>query len=339
MALSATIGRFDVRAWASSHGGVIGGADNRVMIIDCPFCGKRRHLWVSVVTRRWECYVCGRGAPESILVLIRAVERVGSQDAIAIMEGHREHVSVGSLPSLEPVGVPAVRPSSDAYDPSFLTSLEDFDPRSVPFPEGFRWLGPEGNDYTRSRGIPEGHAPWFRLGETFSGWMRGRLIFPVFYEDRMVYYVGRDMTGNSPKKILNLPSRRLGSCGSRDVLLNLDRAVVAGRGTVVLCEGPISACVMGADAVASFGKRLSKQQIRRMVEQDVRRVVVAWDGDAISEARAVSERLSKIFEEVLIVEFPEDADPADLGHQTSREYVSRAQRVSAPGVVSLPELI
>jgi hypothetical protein len=96
---------------------------------------------------------------------------------------------------------------------------------------------------------------------------------------------------------------------------------------------------MGADAVASFGKRLSRQQIRRMVEHDVKRVVVAWDGDAISEACAVSERLSKIFEEVLIVEFPEDADPADLGHQTSREYVSRAQRVSAPGVVSLPELI
>ena len=102
------------------------------------------------------------------------------------------------------------------------------------------------------------------MGECSKGWLKNRLIFTVHHQAKLIYYVAREMADKgfkpelmSGKKILNLPSRKWGTTGSKKVLLNMDRAGTVNKGRVVCVEGPTSAAVMGAVAVASLGKSLS----------------------------------------------------------------------------------
>lgn len=352
MSIAAAIAEFDVAQWASRHGGKPDGKDRRVMLIDCPFCLKRLHLWVSILSKRWECFVCGEGNgrpgsrdPKNIIALIMDVEHIGVQDALRVLETNQSHVPVDSIkPLRKGVRRNVETKRTEDYDPDFWKP-QSFDPKIVNYPRTFRLLPPEGNDYTRSRGIPHGASTWFRLGECTGGWLRGRLVFPVFHNDDLIYWVARDMTGKADKKVLNLPSKKTGAVGSKEVLLNLDRAVTVDDGHIILCEGPISAAVMGPEAVASFGKTLSGHQIRRMIEYGVKKVTAAWDGDAYEDCKRVAERLNKYFDTSWI-EFPhwkddgniKGKDPADLGYESCRKYLADATPVQLANVMNIPEL-
>lgn len=348
VSISQAIAEFDVRAWASRHGGKPDGRAQRVMLIDCPFCLKSQHLWVSVVSKQWHCFVCLKGNAKesvggklSVIALVKEVERTTFALALDIVARNAIHVSVNEVAELPRTRfrrpVETKRNESGDYDPTFWED-QSFEPKTVPFPESFHYLPPEGNDYTRGRGFPFGSAYWYRLGVCTRGWLRNRLVFPVFYREELIYWVARDMTGREKKrKYLNLPSKRMGAVGSKEVLLNMDRAGTVNNGRVVLVEGPASAAIMGPDAVASFGKTLSGDQIARMMEYGYKHITVAWDGDAKKEARDAALRLSRYLS-VSLAEFPGESDPGDVGHEECRRIVAAARPIREADVMDIPEL-
>jgi hypothetical protein len=270
-----------------------------------------------------------------VISLVRELEGTDLDGAVAIMEGDATKVDHKKLSKLSPgAGVPHKRGGVD-YDPSVVFRPEVFAPGEARWPRFFRPLPPEGNEYSRSRGIPNGAATWFRLGECFSGWLADRLVFPIFFQDKLIYWVARDQTGLAEKKILNMPNKP-GMAGSGDVLLNMDRAGLVNGGRVVLVEGPVDAAVVGPDAVASLGKNLSRNQIVRMVEYGYTHVTVCYDGDVRKTAMDTAKRISAYIP-ASVAELPGKDDPAELGFEVVRTYINAAKPVQSL-IYSVPSL-
>lgn len=111
--------------------------------------------------------------------------------------------------------------------------------------------------------------------------------------------------------------------------------------TVLLCEGifDVVALTRKLDlyenervaAVATFGKKISRQQIYRLQSKGVRNIVVGYDGDAVNAIKKTAAELSRYFE-VLVADIPdpekdwEDLSPKEIyevfayGLRTPVEY-------------------
>ena len=125
----------------------------------------------------------------------------------------------------------------------------------------------------------------------------GRLIIPVYdIDNKLVSFQGRDITGKSDQPYLFPP----GYPASGRHLYNIQNVV--GERQVVICEGVfdcIQVAECGIPAVASFGKSFSNSglddqmsQLLKLKAAGLKSVVIMWDGDDDSVARAVSTGLT-----------------------------------------------
>ena len=131
-------------------------------------------------------------------------------------------------------------------------------------------------EYLEAREVTHDEVQKYNIKYCYSGQYSGRLIVPCFYEEDLVTFVGRDIFGYSSRKYLNPTGNK-----QSDFLFNLDN--VEGD-TVVLTEGVFDAISVARafPAVASFGKSLSKRQIKLLNNFQV--VIFYWDKDAYPQA-------------------------------------------------------
>jgi hypothetical protein len=158
---------------------------------------------------------------------------------------------------------------------------------TIPPPEFYRPISVDGIlPYMAKRGITMEDAVAFGLAWCSDGRYRGRLIFPVWEDRRLVYYQARAMweasdqsPGTHYTKALN-PPKEVGTV-SGDVLMNLDQARQHPR--IAIVEGPVDCIKAGPSAVATFGKRIYPRQIGKLIRAGVRAIDLMWDGPSPSE--------------------------------------------------------
>jgi len=139
-----------------------------------------------------------------------------------------------------------------------------------------------------------------------------RFIIPVKYGGHIVAYQGRDMTGKIE------PRYRTEGDVSK-YLYGFDRIDVSKP--VAITEGVINAWTIGDNAVASFSKSLSFDQLAIMWGvQEVPMWVLCWDiaqdgSDAFWDARKKGQELVSMFGQgkVGFIEFPPGKDCNDMG--------------------------
>lgn len=157
-------------------------------------------------------------------------------------------------------------------------------------------------EYLIKRGITDEDISYYNIGIA-----RGRIFFPDFdIEGRLVYWVSRAYDNSIPKYL---------NCSvSRDKqIYNIGRWVNKKIDTLTICEGPISAICAGSDAVATYGKLISQNQVEILRSLPARKVYIALDPDAKKEAIKLGKELMNCFEEVYLVPMFGKEDPASLG--------------------------
>lgn len=206
--------------------------------------------------------------------------------------------------------------------------------------------GSDPHKYISNRGITDDLMHWYKLGvgsmklstvdpehrDRYAG--SGRVIFPDYDKDgKIEYWVGRSFV-NHRSKYKNC------RCDSRDKIYNLGNLQRKGEtGNVIITEGPISAIMAGKNAVATYGKNVTKDQIIRLVKEKFSSYIVALDGDTRKEVIIrqtkrfvashtfyVASALKSYGCDVYVVDFGEDEDPASISDFKSR--VENAKRFS-----------
>jgi hypothetical protein len=149
--------------------------------------------------------------------------------------------------------------------------------------------------------------------------LRGRIVFPVTLNKRLVGYVARDYTGAGIPKVLNSG----GELTTR-TLWNIDNIKTD---TVYLHEGIFNAITCGLDSsVAMLGKNLSDEAINMLLQKKVRNIYITLDIDARKEAFAIKKKIANLFDSVSILSVPEEVKNKDqLGSLISSGVVKSNQ--------------
>jgi hypothetical protein len=149
---------------------------------------------------------------------------------------------------------------------------------------------------------------------------RGRIIVPIWMDGRMVGWQGRwpaDLVKFDRRpKYYNVPQMP-----KRKMLYNVDCARL--YRTVVVVEGVTDAWAVGGNAVAVFGKTLSTNQRRLLVDcWGSGHVVILLDGDAAEDAKVMAAELEPVMPgKVLVVDLPASLDPGSMDRDLIWQWV------------------
>lgn len=287
-------------------------------ISDCPSCGKESHLYIRKDDGQTICFKCGgkwnwRG-------LVAIVARCSLQEAYYVLFGR------GAGDQLDGLNIDFVDPRGAHSDDEEMTD----NPILLPFdfiPVEDSEIGME---YLRFRKIDESLIPKYNI--KYHAPMNA-VVFPIFMDGAVYGWQARRI---APKdgEIRLITSKKFKKA---NFLLNYDRAKKSK--SIILTEGPFDCLhvdVDGHGAVCSFGKLISLQQIKLILDSDAENVYLGLDDDAAIQVYQV---LSKIGEKKKVFRMRPPKHREDFGEATADE-VRDAIRMAQPllNSVSLLEI-
>jgi DNA primase len=239
----------------------------------CPFHhGHKRNLWLSLKQGVFICYRCNETG--TFHKLLRRMK----------MESPAKFIDV-DLSQIKTIRVPA--PEAPVASQSMCLPEEYREAWGTAASKSL--IGQRAIKYLEGREVSQDLAEVYRLGYCPSGPYADRIIIPTFdVAGGLVYWVARDMTGQQKIKIKNPPAGLFG-VGSKDCVFGINLACQFDTG--VICEGVFDAMAVGLQAMALFGKTISRVQIQLILSVSFKRLLVLLDADAYREGMAVAEAL------------------------------------------------
>lgn len=273
----------------------------------CPYCAKNGrgtdvnfHLYLNKSSGLFFCQRCeARGHTSFFLKQNDEEEDFGRDE-----EGQRK-CRVSTLHDYFKPKAPSKseRPSTASLPDDYIPVMD--------------WPSSSAARYLEDRGIPFELAVQRGIG--FGAQRnRGRIIFPVFdpgNRTKCVFWVARSYTNLDHDdscecflckyKYTNAPGVQ-----RRHFIYGLE--FCDGNGECCITEGAISALNSGENAIATFGKHVTDEQLDLMSER-FDRVQVALDPDAYRKSADLMRRLLGMGIRTEWIPLPHEKDPADLG--------------------------
>lgn len=289
-------------------GGKLDGSRRNILVPNCPFCGHdgfKYGIYVgnNIGKKRFgmsNCYHCNR--------------RFGSlKDTLKALD--REDL----LPA-ETVELDDDEPDTSAL---FEDELED-ELIEISMPNGYKRCYK--NAYLKSRGWVVDDYEYFPVGTNrcIEREYDGYIILEIRDEGRIVGFVARSILSKEEIDSYNArhsykirryknSDERAGN-GFSKMLYNYDAIEAGTTHSVILCEGPFD--VVGLNRklelydnkhivpVATFGKKISQEQMYKLQKKGVEQIVIGYDNDAKDTTARIAMELDKYFD-VLIADIPD----------------------------------
>jgi DNA primase len=248
--------------------------------INCVFCiDQSNHLGINLRSKAFSCFKCAEKG--SAVKLVQEIDGVDFRIAKSIMEGYTDGAFI---PREKHYQSKVIFPSGTTknFTDKHLNFIERrrFAPRDVIEQYDLYATGPVG-DY------------------------KHRILIPVLHKGRIVSFVGRDITNQSEIPYKN-SSEQFSIKDPKQCLYNIDSVV---QSKAVIVEGIFDAWRIGDGAVATFGTKYTREQLRLL--KGLKQVFVMFDSDAVSVAHKLAYDLSAIIPQVEVLELLE-GDPDNL---------------------------
>lgn len=143
-----------------------------------------------------------------------------------------------------------------------------------------------------------------------------RIITPIYYNNRIVSYQGRDYTGRQEARYMTCkPEFEI--IHHKKILFNLDNCK---QDSVIVCEGVYDAFRFGNDCCCTFGTGYKGEQVNLLAKRFTR-VFLMYDPEpeAQERARVMGDALSLAGIDVQNILLNNGKDPGDQSEQTVKE--------------------
>lgn len=294
--------------------------NKRSYIFTCPRCQKPGKLMMLKESGRYICWVCAetsafKGRPEFALRELLGMDIKRLQELL---------YGTGGAAALDPEGL-------------FQVSLHDFygdDPvpqdvqeqvKGLRFPLDFYPIdhkhSANGLKYLEGRGIPLDVAKEYGLRYCP---VQRRVIFPIQVGPKLVGWQARaifDTSWEDDQGFIRSAPKIL-TTGPRDAVV-MFQDNLEGSDHAIICEGPVDAlkCHLAGGFVATMGKVVSERQIEIVRRSGVKKVYIALDPDAGSEAM----RLTRAFADMRLYRLLPARGFKDLGEMTAEGVLRQFQ--------------
>ena len=276
---------FDIRSYLNSRGIPFSTSGDNVSSnwigINCLYCiDHADHLGINLLSKAFSCFKCGEKG--SLIKLLQTIE------------GEKNLSKIYDIISAYSGGVPVIEKEKHFQSKVYLPtgSTKNFPPAHLEFLKKRRFDVSVIEKYDLYATGPIGD-------------YKHRLIIPIYMNNRMLGFVGRDVSGKSPIPYKN-SSDVYSIKDAKQCLYNVDNVP---RKTVVIVEGVFDAWRIGDGAVATFGTRYTHEQL--LLLRGMRRAFVMYDADANFLAHKLAHDISSIVPNVEVLELI-GGDPADL---------------------------
>lgn len=288
--------------------GKLDGSRRNILVSVCPFCGHSGYkygIYVGEDIGRKKfgssnCFYCNR----KFRTLEKTLSAIGRLDLMP-----KETVEL----------------DNDVEDLTFDFEEEiDDDLVEIEMPKGYKRC--KNNTYLKSRGWNTDDYIYFPVGTNRGVEYKydGYVLLEVIDSGRTVGFVGRSVLSKEEIERRNLrrsrPIMRYKNSFEEDgngfskMLYNYDSVIPMETVSVILCEGPFD--VVGLNRklelydnhlivpVATFGKKISDEQIYKLQKKGVEQVVIGYDNDAKETTAKIAVELDKYFD-VLVADIPD----------------------------------
>lgn len=254
-------------------------------VCTCPFCQKEEHFYIDKTSQLFHCKRCNESG--NIYKLLRFVDKLYLLQGATVVE--RE--TIASVRSLIEEGVDSG--STDVPEELPVVAM----------PVGWRVLT-SGNSYLSGRGVSAEEAVRYEIGETrMLSKYKNYILIPIRDGGAVRGFIGRYASKRIPEGKLRYNNSVGTEFGS--LLFGYDEIVAGVTNTVILVEGIFDkisvdrflglALAPEVKCVATFGKKISKVQINKLVTKAVRRVILLYDFDAVKDIKRYGLELEKFF--------------------------------------------
>lgn len=145
-----------------------------------------------------------------------------------------------------------------------------------------------------------------------------RVIAPIIYQNKVVHFIGRDITDKSEQRYLYCPDR-LALIPRRNLLYNIDNV----SNKIIIVEGVTDVWRIGTGSVATFTTTWTKEQVLEICKLNLKAAFVLFDSEEAAQKKAqkLCDALSLVcrIPHVERIELPDDInDPGDMSEQDIR---------------------
>lgn len=186
-------------------------------------------------------------------------------------------------------------------------------------PSGTTKMKNRHKNYLRKRGFdPEYLEKFWKIQGTGPvGSYKHRIIIPIYFQETLVSYQGRDITDKSNTKYKACP-QELEIREHKHCLYGID---LVKSDSIIVCEGVTDVWRLGAGAVATFGIKFTPAQARLLINYKNVFILYDTDSEAVEQADNLSNYLSAYNINCEIIEL-KTGDPADLSDKEAKELMS-----------------
>ena len=262
-------------------------------VCDCVFCGKEGHMYVNKNTQLFDCKKCGTSG--NIFKLLRYLDKLYLLGGKTVDETN--HIS-------------SIRNINDVND-----EIKYVEEPKVKLPVGWKQLN-NSNEYLMNRGITPKLCKRYHFGATtlmrkYSGY----IIVPIYDNGVVRGFIGRYGAKMVPDNVLRYSNSEHTKFSK--LLFGYDE-ITENTVTVILVEGIFDKIavdkVLGlwnceeVKCVATFGKKISDEQILKLELKGIQRVILLYDFDAVKDIKKYGLILQQHFITVITFTTKKDID-------------------------------
>ena len=261
----------------------------------CPSCNHhKKKLTFNLLSQKFQCWVCG-------------------------YKGHRAYQLLNKS-----------KASSSVYSTlKELDSQYNFKQKSVKkeesslgLPEGVQSLisspsilSKHALHYLDQRGINKQDIVKYNIHYSEEGDLKNMVVIPSYNADGMLnYYVGRSFDKNAYIKHKLAPTTK--DIVGFEMYINWDLPLI-------LCEGAFDAMTIKRNAIPLFGKKISSNLMKKIIESNVEKIYLALDDDALKDSLKHAETFIGYGKRVYFIEM-EGKDPNELGFTEFTKLLHKA---------------
>jgi hypothetical protein len=301
----------DVQDWIEQYLETRNGGTDEIRIQECPKCfNDKWKVYINTEKRIWFCQRCQWGHHNGDITQLLS--------HISGMNIHAVRVEIASMV------IPSI--AGDKFLDELTKRIENketpeefhMEPIDLPGELGLEGvLGGKAEKYLLGRGMSKDDLDYYqlRLSTKLRNQMGPWAVFPVLYYGVPVACQGRKFPGSLDPYYLS----------SDDIAnwmwpldeKNLKRIEI--RKSVVLVEGVFDALAYikaGIPALCTFGKNLSRNQLKLLQSHGITKIYLSYDADAHKDIQKAADRIGHLFH-TYVIELPAlpdnpKADPGDV---------------------------
>lgn len=280
------------------------------MAFCCPFCSSsKKKLEVQTVTsdsgdNPWHCWICNKSG-KKLTSLFKALNL--GRDLISEL-----HRIVGTQSKYSSFSKGDARESTNVLDlPKGFIPLHNYS-NSIEYKNAIHYLNVK-------RNVSLAEIVKYGIGYCEEGEYSKKIIIPSYDETgKLNFFVGRSYYDSDSFKHKNPDFSK--NCVGFELFINWDLPIV-------LVEGAFDAIAVRRNAIPLFGKTISEDLRKKIIERKVSKVYICLDKDAQKQALQHAEYFMNNGVQVYFVDL-HDKDPAEIGFEAMIKLIKDTKPLS-----------